>query len=69
MNQYECFEHGQPLGYIEMELVRLTNIGAKSFDVIMGALVGPDPEQSNKVSEIHKIKPRNFLLYVKCLLK
>lgn len=51
VKQYECFEHGAPLGYLEMELVRLTDIGAKSYEAIMGALVGPDPEQYNKVRD------------------
>jgi len=50
MKQYECFAHGNPLGYLEMEIVRLTDIGAKSYEAIVGALVGPDPKQVNKVS-------------------
>jgi hypothetical protein len=53
MKQYECFAHGTPMGYLEMEIVRLTDIGAKSYEAMVGALVGPDPEQVNKVREIY----------------
>jgi pimeloyl-ACP methyl ester carboxylesterase len=62
MKQYECFAHGTPMGYLEMEIIRLTNIEAKSYEAMVGALVGPDPEQVNKVREdLNYVHPKKWI--------